>query len=111
MFVRIPVGIAGYPVVMTARCHRGQCLMRLALLRSVTVMVGAAAIAHTMAVSRKVSESFGPISSSKRGVGVLDCFLTLKVCRQFCVRRSLEIGVSSGNWFEEVNGEHCGAFG
>lgn len=86
VFVRIPVGVAGYPVVMTAGYQRSQCLMALALLQSVTVMVGAAAIARTITVSRKVSESFGPIPSSNRGMSVLERFLTLKVCPQFCVR-------------------------
>lgn len=60
--------------------------MTLALLRSVTVVVGEAAIARTITVSRKVSESFVPIPFSDRGVGVLERFLTLTVCPQFCVR-------------------------
>jgi hypothetical protein len=86
VFVRIPMGVAGYAVVMAAGCHRWQCLVTLALLRSVTVVVGAAAIARIITVSRKVGESFGPIPSSNQGVGVLRRFVTLTVCPQFCVR-------------------------
>lgn len=86
VFVRIPVGVDGYAVVMAAGCHRCPCLVIVALLRSVMVVVGAAAIARIITVSRKVGELFGPIPSSHQGVGVLERFVTLTVCPRFCVR-------------------------
>jgi hypothetical protein len=67
-----------------------------ALLRSVTVVVGAAAIARiiTVLVCRKVGESFGPIPSSNQGVGVLERLVTLTVCPRFlCSLRFAERGI------------------